>query len=786
MQLKSININDDVSLEKEADRMGARAMQFRSDANYESLLTPGIDTTIHQFIRSDVLQRVDKLSEEFRPDSFKRNTAVKGSQRGESLQAIDSWLKAYWKARDQQDQATRNHCLIELARAISHWQSKHNRLVDTRNKSSVEKRRPVIESLQSELNDLVPWQDAGLGGDTSSTELEDIETTGSDLLDGPSEIIAAMGGVTGDYADRNLIWKPENATDDSRWGKEGGAQVNNPDWDIAEGSNLISGIIGVARGFSKARNQEMDKWEIAENLGETEAAAMQGIHGTYKLAKGIKLKQIGDSQTASDKATATSMTQVGDIGASAAEGMAAIAGFISFLKKIRDIKESSDETGQLTTRERLENFGDLLLSGTKTAHSGLKTGLNITKAASEGGAKTAISGMATASGVLSMITGSIEFLHGGIQLIHGAFRKSQISKAEAYFRKAVFFSTQKIEELEIAFGVINWEVTTLGELRSLMTELEKFQNTLSEINRYRAQYEPALQKVNLLLNKRLEDAAFKTAGGAASIVSGALLVSGVGAPIAVAIGAISALVAIGKISLNWRRNAAAGRLGELARRLSPDGQPQGRPQRIDGWSEAEKRVKACYYSHLKQVIEKEKPPGLKKDQFMDVKRYVWDDKKRRIQSMDKTIIKNLDEIGALSREQKENTWIQYNQTGGLPPLKEKPKGWDKFNLKTSADAAMSETALSATKKEVAEAVYSLGTLSYRAPQNEGDEPKFIKSPIVPVGPVEESTIQEMQKLTSTALLDAVGITAKNWKKWLEKAGPNEEKMKEIIIEKLPG
>jgi hypothetical protein len=703
--------------------------------------------------------------------SFKKATSVKASKRGESLKTIDKWLA---QAENAPSYGLQQYALKQVMDACAHWLEKHGRSAD-RGKRSVKSRRTGVKKMQISASIAYSGPGVADGGARrgKATSAEDTDEVAFDLVEGLVDAVADGAGITGDYADINLDVTSANDFVASQHGamSEGGSgALNSAPFDVLEGVNTVGGIMGMAKGFKDLRNTDNDAWEDAEAAGSTVASTGKMIHGAYKLTKGIAIDQGGDS---------TQWTQFGDVGASFADGTGAVADFITWMKTIRDARKKSREQGGLTGKEKFDAVADTTETGLNVIHKGTKTALDITKAATEVGATDAIVGLSTAAGAVAIVISTIETARGLLQVKRGFDASKTIKKTEA--RQAAIVADVQSQVSVARDATTKFLVDNSGfapgfdqAYESLIEDWGKLKTAYEGVVEIQKQSASAMKAMKQLQNRQMEEGAVKAAKGVVGIVSGALLLSGVGAPIAVGVGAIAGIIALSHAGVKLARNFAATGLIELARRLTDDGVPKGKPEAAPAYRDMEIRVEAAYYNNMVSVIKGKVPFGFEKGEFAAVEQFVWDDKKNRLKSLDKTVVRGFAKVSDVSESAMRSTWIQVQV--GTKVHNEKPKGKAKVGRAAKPSAHKSSQAMAANKDDIAVALLNLARGSFDSTTGQ-----FKEVPINPVG--DTDIIENMQLVTIHGLLGAADITSKRWAAWLAKAD-DEAAMKKLIIRHL--
>lgn len=710
-------------------------------------------------------QPVQRTAEDGKPDSlphildpatFKDFTTTMAWRRGDYIKTINLWLEAAWNAKTWDEQY---HALRQLTDACDAWLDKHGAEPKDTEDTSVTYHRSYVQNIrQAAAGGQV--SSAGQGEQVSVKQKKESEAR--NIIGGTSDMLSAGGGITGTYGDRNVVVAPDTYKGDFM-NRKGSGKLNRADFDLLEGANMLGGWLKIFDAYKAGK--EGEKLEAGKKGLE---GTGQMLHGVGKFSKGIGLKKGGDS---------TKLTQVGDTGAACADGLAFISGLISTIQSF---------TGSAVTgREKVDKALDITSNVANTGQAGLNTALDVFKVASEVGAKggkEAIANMAKASGIFSIVIGSIDIVQAGLQGIRAYSASNEIQRAEVEVAKILVQTFEKLQQFPKQLEPLFTSGDRTGIL-DLMPSLIKLRNMFVEMK----ELAHSLKAMKKIQNRKMEDAVFKGLQGGVKVVSGALIVSGVGAPIGVGVAALAGIMALGKAGVQWRRNAAASRLTTTALRLTEEGQPKGKPDdKSPDYRTMENRIYKCYYTHLPEVVLKKTPPGLSEDQFLDVKRFTWSDKKARVSYKTTMPLTKAEEIPTRDSEQVRNNWLVLNNEKGQPPKKEAPTGSSWALLKLTASGHKSTQSLNASKEEVVNALYALGSQSWNR-----DLHTFVDAPIVPQGQGEADpdTMQELKSVTLDALLKAANITPALWQKWdavCEKLPVEKrpDKMKELIGKKI--
>jgi hypothetical protein len=767
MQMKGkVNVNDDSDLEREADVMGIKALQIQGDYT-KTLQQKPIERGVTQL-------KLQKTKVYGRTHLVKM---VNGSLYSENFETNEG------RQLDDGD-------IIEIE-TDSAVNSKRGPNQEDDALNMLDKVGPqhyiwyLIKSInQEEVNDL-----SYIREDTFNEVKENIFDKSFDEPEALLDSIASGSGITGDFGDRNLLVAPNEYSGD-HMNQEGGAKLNNGYFDVGEGVNVGLGAINIHGAVKKYKEGEK-----VEALAQGLEGVGQISHGGAKLAKGIALLKEGSS--ASDGFLAD-WTRVGDVGATVGDGLATVSKLISIFKTIDDALNKHEEEGGLTGEEIIDVIAETGENVAGYFQSGMNTGKDVLKAVTDVGAgnlaiQAEIAQFAQISAVLGIITGSIQIIHGGVQLGTAYFKNGEIQKT----KEAVTGTLFKLEGEEIPnimatihrnagyleraarMGSIpeNSRKIAQDNIRKIERKLAEFQDAYVKLEVFYNENVPAMDAMQKIQSRNMEKAGLKIAQGSTAVVSSALLLSGVGAPIAVGVAAIGGILTLGNIGLQWRRDAAAGRARTVGSKLNNNGQPTGavEPEYPD-YKVMEDRIFKNYYQNLKSTLLNQNFPGLTEQDSLEVKRFGWSDKRARINSKDHFNIDSVNDVDSVSNLAKREKWIQVVNNGKVTH-KEKPKGIVKVLAKITASPHKSKVSMEASATVIAEALYRLGMESYR-------NGEFIACKIIPVKIEEGVNMEQIKNQTSTMLLKTAGITGKRWEAWLETTKGDKAKMKENIIKQV--
>ncbi len=769
-QLKGkVNINDDEGLEREADEMGAKALQTgKSTAKPIQQKSTGSSVTQLKIQTAQVygithlvkmvdgsLYNEDFLSNEGRQmndgDVIEIETQSKiGSRRGPNQESYK-----------EEDKDGPQHYMWYQVKSVNG--------------------EPIAEPFYIREDTFTPVN-ASSSSEVSSSGTSDFM---KDASGGILDSIASGSGITGDYGDRSLVGAPKEYSG-NHMDREGGAKLNNAYFDIGEGANI--GLGGLKMMDARAKWKDGDK---AEAVATGLEGAGQTIHGGAKLTKGIALLNGGNS---------TTWTKVGDVGAAFGDGLSCIGGMITTFKSVKDAWADRKSS---TTSEKVDSAADIAGGVLGVATSGVNTAKDVIKIGSEVGsqgfrslsstqATQHIANLAQAAAIMGIVTGSIQMIHGFYQGVEAFKRAGQVHKVKESITSALIsLSTEKIPAIEdqrksLAADLYSKvqsaeanreEIMAQGEtaMNEIVASLEELQQSLTQLEAFYNEYAPTMDAMTKIQSRNMERAGLKIASNAAGVASGALLLSGVGAPIAVGVAAIGGIIALGSAGVQYSRNKAAKRAFGVASKLDDSGQPSKNADPEPSYRTMESRMFKNYYRNLKRTMNGDKSfEGLTKDETREVKQFGWNDKKARLKSEDRHEVRSISEVDGLGDAVKKERWIQVRTARGKVTHNEKPKGMEWLRMATTGSAHKSKTSMESSAAELADALYNLGMGSF-------SEGKFIDCKVNPLDDGgDRPDMQSLKNHTSSELLKAADITDKKWQAWLKSTGGDVTKMKESI------
>lgn len=639
---------------------------------------------------------------------FKSATYVRFATRGENLTIIDTWLQAVDAAGD--DQAKFDRAVEQAAGAAKFWLGKHKG-DDT---GSVVKRFPHVKAL---------WD-----------ALQTLRGEPQESAPGPIEVAAIepKGKTAGDLADptEKLLEKPKDDNADIAAGFVGGT------------SSLIGGI-GAIRDYRNAEGKDKKTYDAVE--GGKDVA-----EGTLKLGSNIA-KVISETTGSEGAGAFADATGIG------ADGLGAVGGVMDIGKGLHGAAQDP----ALTRSQKV----DLAASTTKTAATVVKDTVGIAK---EVGSVSA-SAAKTVGGSVGVVTGGVDVLHGIYKMVSAASSEADIDEARAALRAHIVAEEKKLAGHDVEARLAANEAFSHGKdladskdraarSRTQSADDKKaLEARIAALVAKEKELNDAAKAMSKVQDRRMKAGAFKAATGTLDVVAGALTISGVGAPIALAIGIVSGLLKLGAVGLDVGRGWKAGKLTHIALRIDDTGNPKGMPDpdpKVVGYRGMERRVRAAYYNHYLDAFDKKTPPaGMIPDHWEHVRDFVLEDKLSRVDE-ERTNRFPKSAANSQDRSLKENRWGVATE-GGKDVKEEYPDFISRRGLDLTFSAAKSADAVSASNHDLATALVKIGTGAF-----DRKAKTFVPTPVVPVGADAEG--KKLDQQMASTLLGAVGITDAVW------------------------
>jgi hypothetical protein len=379
------------------------------------------------------------------------------------------------------------------------------------------------------------------------------------------------------------------------------------------------------------------------------------------------------------------------------------------------------------------------------------------------------------------VTGSVEVLHGGFNLIKAGVRKGDLTKlqktmdttitgVEEHLREvpaARVEARKKAREVRLAMAGMTDESLRKqmdriaksfdDKVTELNTQESTLNRQLTELRAAKDELTPHIEAMRKVQNRAQAKAGFKMATGALDIATGALVLSGVGAPIAIGLAVFTGLLRLGNFALDTGRKWKASKLGELAQRIRPDGTIQGKadPQEV-GYREMERRVENAYYKNYAAAIDGDaKAPGYSKGEWGDVRDFVQEAKKADAEKDWGT--RQAAAAGGGSTEARAK-WGKF--ADGKKVKAEKPSGFRKVDLFFTFSAHKSEQAMDASNGELANAVIDIAMGSF-----DPSTKSFVPTQVSATDPA-----KGVRAMAAKTMLGNIGVSESTWMAMWRKTG----------------
>ncbi|MEM9005869.1 MAG: hypothetical protein AAGE59_20385 [Cyanobacteria bacterium P01_F01_bin.86] len=604
------------------------------------------------------------------------------------------------------------------------------------------------------------------------------------MISESSNVSAKTGSASSDFDNANALQNEGEGTD---W-------KNTFQGDGLQAAYMIDGAMGALnaradmQNMFKGRKEFQKGLKAASGLGKVARGGTATVNYFAKKDKESNKEDKGDSNVSAVPDEFDTIAGVAGVGAGSAYVTGSAAEAMEAINQIIDLCETWSQT---TGVQKLGQGLDIAKNAAKSGQSGTKLGLAVVKAVGDFSGKTADVGVVDRMGDgiagLGLVMGAIELAQGGFEIYRSFSTKRNIEETEKHQNEIVEGIQQNINELSSHiiddFGTVVFE-----DLDQILPRLETLRNTLISLNEAAVECTPAMAAMKKLSGRKMESGAFKAAQGGLNVVSNSLMLSGVGAPIAITTVTLATLMGLGKLGLQKARDNKAGTLTDIATKLTDEGkfQKPKEDEEAPKYRKMESRIYKYYYNHLPEVIEGKKTVDrFQSNEFKAIKHFSWQDKKSRIKYSEKYAITSTNEARGLSEQIRRSYWLEVQAKDSKATQKEKPKRIEKAAYMISVSAHKSKQADSAAKGEVANVLYALCAHSYdRKTQS------FVDAKLVPIGNVNATTLEEYKGHTLRALLKATNMSDALWKKWLEKAEfsasgklENDEKSKDLEVKK---
>jgi hypothetical protein len=720
---------------------------------------------------------------------FQTKTAHGRSKRGKNLSRIDGFLAIADAATAPQDVS---NALNDVRGAANSWLAKHP---EGKGNASIQARRPHVDRLVRRLDRYVPapggtpadkqlpapaaeaalaslappaiteWKTAdgaslaasdGTEGPSGTGYQEDgsgqkiMAAIGSDIIPKALGMPSAVGGT------KPTATTPASAiADNNRFGIAGGtgAAIGG----VTEGIGGVMDIMNADTGYKKAKG-----------VGKTASGAGKLAGGTAKIvasAQGLAGNKAG-------QAISTSVSDGIMGGTSVLGAVMDGADFVEGLTHAKDIPGMSVEQRLSWFIARGKNLIGVA-KGSADAVNGITT-------AATGAASTAAK---TTGGALGVATGSIDVLHGGYMAVSGGVRKGKLTHATktADGAKAGVETLLSMSDELLADAAAKHEVYRetaenstnvrrkafyTDKRKTMSVRVEQFKATIADLTAKQAELasiqsesKPVMEAMRKVQNNRMKEGGFKAATGTLDVVAGALMLSGIGAPIALGIGVFNGLLKLGKVGLQFGRKRKANKLMSLASRLTDSGAAKGEADDTKpDYRSAERRLNNSYYKHYSNAIEDKAPSGLSGADWMNVRDFVQERKNNKIKLSDQHDWGTKGDADGAPASDKAANWGKY--TDGSKVRNEKPGKLRRLDLLTTFSAHKSEQAQDASNGELADGAVRIAMRSF-----DPSTKTFVSTQVNANDPA-----QGVRATNARALLDNVGVNTQIWTKMWRNAG----------------
>jgi hypothetical protein len=720
---------------------------------------------------------------------FKTKTYVRFASRGENLSAIDRFLQAADAATTVDDLA---YAARNAKAAADHWLQVHA----AAGGRSVEARKPAVTALVTKLGVLEPLLVAAganptvavVNGPGTPDPTEWKTAAGNLSMGGPqapkddeyggNDGIEVANKVAGAWNDPMGI--PGAGGDIHGDGNQYKDIAENTKFKSAEGvANTISGGVGMVAGIDQVVNGK-GAYQKTMGVGKTLAGGAQVVSG---VAKTVSATQKGMSDGASTEDAIKSLSDASDKSGKVSDGAAGVVGGLSALMEGADLVKGLSEAGDLKDGS-IEQRVEWTVARAKNV-AGIVKGVadsvnGFTKVAT-GAASTAASTVGAGAGVA---LGGIDVVHGAYQMITAGVDKSRLTGAEKKMTDAISSAKTQVQDIDVVLPLARREkavyerkktteataakrahakrrAQALGvEILDLETSKLELTGLIGRLEAMQVEFGPVLDGMRQVQNRRMKKGAFKAVTGAIDVATGALILSGVGAPVAIALGVFNGLLKLGNFVLDVGRKNKASKLTNIAVRLDDSGRAKGKPDDPNdvGYRAMESRVTNSYYKHYSNAIEDKAPSGINGDDWGHVRDFVQEAKLDAVAETAKTQHASRGSADSASEAVKRSTWAEYKV--GSDTKEERPGFLRRRGLNFTFSAHKSEQAIDASNSELASGVVRIAMSAFNP-----DTKSFIPTQVTAQDPE-----KGVRAATASALLKNVGVTESIWQNMWRKNG----------------
>ncbi|VEN73049.1 hypothetical protein EPICR_110016 [Candidatus Desulfarcum epimagneticum] len=332
----------------------------------------------------------------------------------------------------------------------------------------------------------------------------------------------------------------------SKAGKSDATHTSDIANSISGGLGTISGILDLADHIT-GMTENWNDMEPAEKI-EAAAAVAEKLNaigkGGVDTAKAISTAIDHYKGLSKDSDLTKRLDNAGAVFGSVTSSMASVKAGWEMGKGLEDfISEGGFD--KMNRQEAFESVCQGLKTFTEWGQSGVDAAKSIATTVYKIGGKGAgaVKGLGTASGAVTIATGAMDVIQGGYGIAKAGMAKSKLTELGKEEN-----TEEKKKADDTSLQMLGGDVSLSG--------MKNFKKDAQINQSARA---GALEDLKSRQTDKQKEAGFQMAMGVVGIISGALAVSGVGAPVAVALGIGAALVKLGKWLYGWWKEKSANK-----------------------------------------------------------------------------------------------------------------------------------------------------------------------------------------------------------------------------------
>lgn len=675
---------------------------------------------------------------------------VSGLTKGDNITAIINWLKAIDKYTTNEQEAPFHNAVRQCKDAVAHWLNAHPD--PDAEGGSVKKNAPVVRELRTalaRLDNAIMRTGGLLGGGLVQAPDDKVEvTTAYDV----AESVSGVGPTSIEKIGQGVDMHGEK----SHYGDTAGPKVEMMEGTFAMGASVSEVVLGGKKIKDGMKG-------LKSGSPEDQAKAKKDLAtGSLDVTSGVALggQGIGKAISASEKLAHG--TDAGKGAGNVSDGFGGVASSLGVISEGVDLYESlkkGPETAE-TEDEAFHRYTNMTQNVVGMARGTADAINNFTKAAT--GAASA--GAATTSGALGVVTGSIDMLEAGYEAKTALASKANMEKVRNQLKDTRDTLSRHTDRLRIQLVFSRTQATKDG----YQTQIDTVNAKIAELGALEIEMNTAFEAMDKVQSRRLKKAAFKGVTGTMDVVGGILVLSGVGAPVAISLAAFSALLKLGNVGLQFGRAMKASKLTEIALRLGDDGSVKGKPDDAKdvSYRTMEQRVYATYYkNYAMSADDKPYPDGLNSTSWGHIRDFVHEDKLSGVPKEQSVTMKQSQANGT-SKGAAHGKWATFTKDDGTTTVAEEyPSMKRRAGLTFTFSAHQSAQAIDASNAELADAVYSIAMGAF-----DPNAKAFVSTEVTPTGTREESDKGAIKKAMATTLLASVGIKDAQWQEMWNHAG----------------